>query len=54
MDQAYRAQGVDDTSHCSVIILSLFLNWGIPDIKLELWGGISLTLGTAWPLVHSR
>lgn len=47
MDQAYRAQGVDDTSHCSVIILSLFLNWGIPDIKLELWGGISLTLGTA-------
>lgn len=37
VDYAHRAQGVDNTGHCGVIVFSLFLNWCISDVEFELW-----------------
>ena len=53
MGLAYRAQGVDDAGHGSVIVLALFLDRSVADVELELGCGVGVTaLGTAWLLVH--
>ena len=46
LDVTYRAQGVDHTGHGSIIILSFFLDWCIPDVQLELGCGVALRLRT--------
>jgi hypothetical protein len=53
MGLAYRAEGVDNAGHGSVIVLALFLDRDVADVELELGCGVGVTtLGTARLSVH--
>jgi hypothetical protein len=48
VDGSYRTEGVNHIRHRSVSVTVLFLDWRVPDVQLELGGGVTLGLRTVF------